>query len=233
MTGTLYGLGVGPGDPELVTLKAARILAAVPVVAYPQTPDGTSMARRIAASLIPQGVEELAIVMPMASDRAPARTAYEEAARAIAARLDDGKDVAMLCEGDPFFYGSFMYIHQRLHGGYRVEVIPGVSSLTAAAAAIGRPLCARNDILSVIPAPVDPARLRSAIAAADAVAILKVGRHFDSVRAVLTDLKLLDRAVLVTAASCENQTIAPLADLSDGPRPYFSIILLYKGAEPW
>jgi precorrin-2/cobalt-factor-2 C20-methyltransferase len=108
-----------------------------------------------------------------------------------------------------------------------------VNSLSAAAAAIGRPLAARNDILAVIPAPVDAARLASAIAAADAVAILKVGRHFDSVRAVLSDLELLDRAVLVTAASCENQTIALLADLPDGPRPYFSIILLYRGAEPW
>ena len=233
MRGTLYGLGVGPGDPELVTLKAARILASVPVVAYLQTANGAGMARRIAASLIPDGVKEIPIVMPMASDRAPARAAYDEAARAIAARLDKGEDVALLCEGDPLFYGSFMYIHQRLHGDYRIETIPGVSSLNAAAAALGRPIAARNDIFSVIPAPVDAARLRTAIAAADAVAIIKVGRHFDAVRAVLGEMELVDRAVLVTAASCENQTVVPLASLPDGPRPYFSMILLYKGAEPW
>jgi len=233
MRGTLYGLGVGPGDPELVTLKAARILASVPVVAYLQTANGAGMARRIAASLIPDGVKEIPIVMPMASDRAPARAAYDEAARAIAARLDKGEDVALLCEGDPLFYGSFMYIHQRLHGDHRIETIPGVSSLNAAAAALGRPIAARNDIFSVIPAPVDAARLRTAIAAADAVAIIKVGRHFDAVRAVLGEMELVDRAVLVTAASCENQTVVPLASLPDGPRPYFSMILLYKGAEPW
>lgn len=233
MTGTLYGLGVGPGDPELVTLKAARVLATAPVVAYLQTPGGASMARRIAASLIPDGVEEIPIVMPMATDRAPARAAYDEAARAIAACLDGGRDVAMLCEGDPFFYGSFMYVHQRLHGAYPVEVIPGVSSLNAAAAALHRPLAARNDIVSVIPATVDAVRLGTAIAAADVVAILKVGRHFDSVRAVLADMGLLDRAVLVTAASCDDQAVTPLAGLPDGPRPYFSLILLYKGAEAW
>jgi precorrin-2/cobalt-factor-2 C20-methyltransferase len=233
MIGRLYGLGVGPGDPELVTLKAARILAGVPVVAYPQSGDGDSMARRIAAGLIPEDAELLPIVLPMASDRAPGRAAYDAAARAIAARLDDGRDVAVLCEGDPFFYGSFMYLHERLHGRYAIEVVPGVSSLTAAAAAIGRPLAARNDILAVIPAPVDVARLRAEIAAADAVAILKIGRHFDTVRTVLRELGLVDHAVLVTAASGEHQDISPLADLPDGPKPYFSIVLLYKGAEAW
>ena len=233
MSGRLYGLGVGPGDPELVTLKAARILARVPVVAYPQTGDGDSMARGIAAGLIPEDAELLPIVMPMATDRAPGRAAYDGAARAIAARLDEGRDVAVLCEGDPFFYGSFMYLHERLHGRYAIEVVPGVSSLTAAAAASGRPLAARNDILAVIPAPVDAARLRTEITAADAVAILKVGRHFDTIRAVLRELQLVDRAVLVTAASCDHQETAPLADLPDGPKPYFSIVLLYKGAEAW
>ena len=231
MTGILYGLGVGPGDPELITLKAARILAQVPVIAFPQTPDGDSMARRIAANHIPASAEELPIDMPMRTDRAPGRAAYDEAARAIATRLDRGRDVAVLCEGDPFFYGSFMYLYERLHDRYVVEVVPGVSSLTAAAAALGRPLAARNDILAVIPAPVDVARLRSEIGAAEAVAILKVGRHFDKVCAVLRELQLIDRAVLVTSASCDDQTITPLAGLPEGPQPYFSIILVYKGAE--
>jgi precorrin-2/cobalt-factor-2 C20-methyltransferase len=234
MTGTLYGLGVGPGDPELVTLKAARILATVPVVAFPRTPDGDdSMARRIAADLIPETAEILPILMPMCSDRAPGRAVYDEAAETIAAHLDAGRDVAVLCEGDPFFYGSFMYLHERLHARYAVEVVPGVSSLTAAAAALGRPLAARNDVLAVIPAPVDVARLRTDIAAADAIAVIKVGRHFDKVRAVLRELHLEDQSFLVTAATCAEEFIRPLADLPDGPQPYFSIILVYKGAEGW
>jgi precorrin-2/cobalt-factor-2 C20-methyltransferase len=233
MTGILYGLGVGPGDPELVTLKAARILAQVPVVAFLRTSDGDGMAWRIAAGLIPETAETLPLAMPMCSDRAPGRAAYDEAARAIAARLDAGHDVAVLCEGDPFFYGSFMYLYERLHERYAVEVVPGVSSLNAAAAALGRPLAARNDVLAVIPAPVDAARLRTEIATAEALAILKVGRHFDKLRAVLRELQLIDRAFLVTAASCDDQTVTALAELHDGPKPYFSIILVYKGAEGW
>jgi precorrin-2/cobalt-factor-2 C20-methyltransferase len=233
MTGILYGLGVGPGDPELVTLKAARILAQVPVVAFLRTSDGDGMAWRIAAGLIPETAETLPLAMPMCSDRAPGRAAYDEAAAAIAARLDAGHDVAVLCEGDPFFYGSFMYLYERLHERYAVEVVPGVSSLNAAAAALGRPLAARNDVLAVIPAPLDAARLRTEIATAEALAILKVGRHFDKLRAVLRELQLIDRAFLVTAASCDDQTVTALAELPDGPKPYFSIILVYKGAEGW
>ena len=109
----------------------------------------------------------------------------------------------------------------------------GVNSLTAAAAALGRPLAARNDVLAVIPAPVDVARLRTEVAAADALAILKVGRHFDKVRAVLRELHLIDQAFLVTAASAPEESVVPLAELPDGPQPYFSIILVYKGAEGW
>ena len=233
MSGILYGLGVGPGDPELVTVKAARILAHVPVVAYPQASDGDSMARAIAARFVPEGTEELPFAMPMRTDRAPGRVAYDKAARTISARLDKGLDVAVLCEGDPFFYGSFMYLHERLHDSYRVVVVPGVSSLTAAAAALGRPLAARNDVLVVIPAPVDVARLRTEIAAAEAIAILKVGRHFDKVRAVLRELQLIDRAVLVCAASREAESVVALASVPDGDQPYFSIILVYKGSEAW
>jgi precorrin-2/cobalt-factor-2 C20-methyltransferase len=234
MSGTLYGLGVGPGDPELVTLKAARILATVPVVAFPRTPDGDdSMARRIAADLIPDIAEILPLALPMCTDRAPGRDAYTAAAATLAAHLDAGRDVAVLCEGDPFLYGSFMYLHDRLADRYPVEIVPGVTSLTAAAAALGRPLAARNDVFTVIPAPVDVARLRTDIAAADAIAVIKVGRHFDKVRAVLRELHLEDQAFLVTAATCAEQSVVPLADLPDGPQPYFSIILVYKGAEGW
>jgi precorrin-2/cobalt-factor-2 C20-methyltransferase len=233
MTGTLYGLGVGPGDPELVTLKAARILAQVPVIAFPQAPDGDSMARRIVAGLIPDAAEILPLDLPMCTDRAPGQAAYIAAATALTVHLDAGRNVAVLCEGDPFLYGSFMYFYDRLVDHYPVEVVSGVSSLTAAAAALGRPLAARNDILAVIPATVDVARLRNQIAAAEAVAILKVGRHFDKVRAVLRELHLIDQAFLVTAASCVEETVVPLAELPDGPQPYFSIILVYKGAEGW
>jgi precorrin-2/cobalt-factor-2 C20-methyltransferase len=231
--GTLYGLGVGPGDPELITLKAWRILSLAPVVAYPETRSGASLARGIAAPFLPEGVTELPIALPMCEDREPARAAYDEAAGAIASHLREGRDVALLCEGDPFFYGSFMYLFGRLAREHNVEVVPGVTSLTASAAALGRPLAARNDLLKVIPAPLDEARLSAEIAQADSVAIIKVGRHFDKVRRVLRDLGLAERATIVESATGDGEKISPLEDVPEGKRPYFSTILLYKGGEPW
>jgi precorrin-2/cobalt-factor-2 C20-methyltransferase len=233
MSGTAYGIGVGPGDPELLTVKAARILARVPVIAYPQSAEGESLARSIAAPFIPHGAVELPFLVPFRKERESARCAYDAAAEAIATRLDDGLDVAVLCEGDPFFYGSFMYLFERLSRGHEVRVVPGVTSLTASAAALGRPLAARNDVLKVIPAPLDANRLAAEIGAADAVAILKVGRHFEKVRGILRELGLAERAFLVTAASSQREQVAPLDSVADGVQPYFSTILLYKGAEHW
>ena len=116
MTGTFYGLGVGPGDPELVTLKAWRIISQAPVIAYPAANGNDSLARRIAAPFIPQDVIEVAIAVPMRREREPAQEAYDKAAQAIATHLDQGRDVAFLCEGDPLFYGSFAGLLQALHG---------------------------------------------------------------------------------------------------------------------
>ena len=133
--GTLYGLGVGPGDPELLTLKALRILRAAPVLAYPAPPKGESMARAIAAPHLQGGQIEIVIRMPLDAARFPAEEIYAAAARDIAEHLEAGRDVAALCEGDPFFYGSFMYLFGRLAPAHSVEVVPGVSSPMACAAA--------------------------------------------------------------------------------------------------
>ena len=151
--GTAFGLGVGPGDPELMTLKALRILTHAPVLAYPAPEQGAAMARQIVAPhIIDGGKIEIAIRMPLRADRFPAGEVYDAAARDIGAHLDAGRDVAVLCEGDPFFYGSFIYLFARLAGRYPVEVVPGVSSLTACAAVLGKPLVALNEVLSVVPA---------------------------------------------------------------------------------
>jgi len=230
---TLYGLGVGPGDPELLTVKAWRIIGQAPVIAYPVANGSDSLARRIAAPFIPDDVIEVPLAIPMRSEREPAREAYDEAARLIAEHLDAGKDVAFLCEGDPFFYGSFMYLHERLQPTHNIVVVPGVTSLTACAAAIGRPLAARNDLLKVLPAPLDEARLAAEIAVADAIAFIKVGKHFDKIRRLLRDAGLADRAVIVERATRDGEKITPLEDIPDGERPYFSTILVYKGGEHW
>ena len=136
MSGRFYGIGVGPGDPELMTLKAVRILAAVPVIAYPAPDPGESAARAIAAAFIPAGRAEIAIRVPMRPGRMPVEV-YDRAAEEIAVHLEAGRDVGVLCEGDPFFYGSFMYLHDRLAGQFACTIVPGVTSLTACAAASG------------------------------------------------------------------------------------------------
>ena len=143
VSGRFYGIGVGPGDPELMTLKAVRILSETPVIAYPAPNSGESSARAIAARFIPVGRIEIAIRVPMRVGPVPLE-AYQRAADEIAGHLDAGRDVAVLCEGDPFFYGSFMYLHDALAGRFPSTIVPGVSSLTACAAASGRPLVRRD-----------------------------------------------------------------------------------------
>src|SRR5690606_37276488 len=154
MTGTLHLVGVGPGDPELITLKAARILGAADVVAYPTTGEDAAFALSIAEAHLNPSAIRLPVAIPMRVDRGPAQAAYDEAAAAILAHLGAGRDVAWLCEGDPLFYGSAMYLVARVAPHAPVAVTPGVTSLTAAAAAIARPLAARNEMLKVLPAPL-------------------------------------------------------------------------------
>ncbi|MCA1777159.1 MAG: precorrin-2 C(20)-methyltransferase [Loktanella sp.] len=230
--GTLYGVGVGPGAPDLITLRAARLIEGAAVIAYPTLAGADSFARSIAAGLIPAGAEEIVMDVPMTTDRAPAQAAYDAGAARIAAALDRGQDVVCLCEGDPFFYGSFMYLFARLAGTYRCDVVPGVTSVTACAARAGRPLVARNERLTVLPGPLPEAELRDRIAGAESVAIMKVGRHLPKVRAVIADLGLTGAATYVERASLPDEVVLPLADAPD-TAPYFSMILLTKGADPW
>ncbi|MBT3928956.1 MAG: precorrin-2 C(20)-methyltransferase [Rhodospirillaceae bacterium] len=230
--GTLYGLGVGPGDPELLTLKALRILRAVTVLAYPAPSEGDSLARAIAAPHLPDGQIEIAIRMPLDAKQFPAEDVYGPAAREIAEHLQAGRDVAALCEGDPFFYGSFMYLFERLAGEHKIEVVPGVSSPMACAAALATPLAARNDVLSVLPAPLDEDSLTARLEVCDAAAIVKVGRHIAKVRRILQNLDLETRARYIERASLPAERILPLSQAPD-PAPYFSMVLVHRRGEAW
>jgi len=232
MSGTLYGIGLGPGDAELMTLKAARLIRAAQVVAYPALAGGDSFARSIAAEFLADGVQEIRIDVPMVVDRGPAQAAYDKAADEISTLLETGLDVVVLCEGDPFFYGSFMYLYARLSGRFTVEVVPGVTSMTASAAALGLPLVARNEVLSVIPGPLEDDALKARIAAADSLVIMKVGRHLERIRRVVDGLGLLDLAHYIERASLAQERRMTLADAPQNA-PYFSMILITKGADPW
>ncbi len=228
MTGRVYGLGVGPGDPELITLKALRLLRAAPVVAYPAPEEGPSFARGIVARWLVPSQIEIAIRMPMESARFPAQAVYDCAATEIAAHLAAERDVAVLCQGDPFFYGSFMYLFDRLAERYAVTVIPGVSSLTACAAAAGWPLAARDDTLIVLPATLGEAELAQRLASADAAIIIKLGRHFAKVRGVLDRLGLSGQARFVERATLAAERVLPLAQVRAEAVPYFSMILVHR-----
>jgi len=231
--GRLIGVGVGPGDPELLTLKALRLIRQTQVIAWPAPDEGDSFARGVVARFLDEGKTEIAIRVPMRADRRPAQAVYDEAATRIAAHLAAGDDVVVLCEGDPFFFGSFMYLHERLAGRFAVEVVPGVTSLVAVAAATGRPLAARNDALAVIPAPLPDERIAGLLDGADAAAIVKLGRHLPRIARLLGGLGLDKQAVYAERVTLAHQRVLPLAEAGNGDAPYFSMILVYKGAEPW
>lgn len=226
MTGTFYGLGIGPGDPELITLKALRIIEKTPIIAYPAPELGESLVRAIAAPHIPCGKIEIIIRTPMVAGKFPAHYIYDRYANEIAKHLRNSKDVAVLCEGDPFLYGSFMYLFSRLSGEYHTHVVPGVSSLGACAALAGVPLVSRNETLSIIPAPLNEAELTTRIRAAQTVAVMKIGRHFKKVRRIIRRLDLSQHAHYIEHASMANQRALTLDQVDPTTVPYFSMILI-------
>lgn len=226
MSGVLYGVGVGPGDPELMTVKAWRLISTARVIAYLAANGSESTARSIAAPFIAEDAAEIAIDMPMRVEREPAQAAYDAGAAQIAERLSRGEDVVMLCEGDPFFYGSFMYLFERLAARFKTVVVPGVTSVTASAAELATPLCARDDVLKVLPATLPIDRLREELLTAQSAAIIKVGRHFGKVKQVLGALDLITRATAISKATHQDQLIRKVADIAEDSLPYFTTIIV-------
>ena len=232
--GKLFGVGVGPGDPELLTLKAARLLREATVVAYFAKSGETGHARRIADGCLGSVTEELRFDYPYTTEirkrSAPYRDAmatfYDEAAGNIAAVLDDGRDVALLCEGDPLFYGSFMYVNDRLAERYRTEVVPGVTAMAACWSAVGRPMARGDDCLSVLAGTLEEDALLRHLQSADASVIMKVGRHLPKIRRALDRAGVLNRAILVERGSMPEERIVPLSDCQASDAPYFSLVLV-------
>jgi len=232
--GRFYGVGVGPGDPELVTLKAARLIGSADVVAYHAGTGKRSNARRIVADLIPTGAveEELRYPVTTGTTDHPGGYAgaladfYEESAGRLAAHLDAGRDVVLLAEGDPFFYGSFMYMHDRLAADYETEVVAGVPAFAAATAVAASPLVRQTDVLTVLPGTLPAPELARRLADTDGAIIMKLGRTFGAVRDALAAAGRLDGALYVERASMPEQRWLPVADVDPATVPYFSLIVV-------
>ena len=234
MSGRLYGIGLGPGDPELVTLKAARHLAAAPVVAYFCQRDRRGNARTIADSLMPAGCTEVRLAYPVTTEipvhdhRYAAHLApfYEASAEALAAHLAAGRDVALLCEGDPLFYGSFMHLYVRLRDRFPVTIVPGVTAMSGCWTTAGLPMSWGDDVLTVLPGTLDGEALRARLVGSDASVIMKVGSNFPKVRAAIEAAGLMAEAVYVERGTMANEVVMALRDKTDDHAPYFSIVLL-------
>ncbi len=229
MSGVFYLVGVGPGDPELLSLNAARILGAIDVVAYAQKPSRPSLALSIARTHINPKAEHLAADIPMRVERAPAQKAYDNLAAIIGSHLEAGRSVAYLCQGDPLFYGSAINLLNRIGDRARVEIIAGINSLGAAAAASGFALAMRNDVLKILPAPLDSEQLRLELEQADTAAIIKLGRHFERIRSLLIKTGHAAGALVVEQASMKGQKITPLLEYEGDQVPYFSLVLCSRG----
>jgi precorrin-2 C20-methyltransferase / precorrin-3B C17-methyltransferase len=233
-TGRLFGVGLGPGDPELVTLKSLRIIRAAHVIAFPTAKHGRSIARSIVAAELVTGQIELPMVYPvtteMPNDLAGYDLAlddfYDRMAEQIAGHLEQGCDVAILCEGDPFFYGSYMYLHDRLAHRYQTEVVPGISSVTAAASRLGMALVRRDSPMTVLPATLSEDALVEQLRCPGAFVIIKIGRNFSKVRSALHRAHLADGAFYIERATMSTERILRLQDVDPTAVPYFSLIVI-------
>ncbi len=236
-SGTLFGVGLGPGDPELMTLKAARVLSSAPVVAHFRKSGRAGHARTIATSHICADVIEAAFEYPVTTEVdfrddgyvSAIREFYAASAKALIEHLVAGRDVALLCEGDPFFYGSFLHMYDRIKSAHPVTVIPGITGMSGCWTAANAPITYGDDVLSILPGTLDRALLAKHLKSADAAVIMKVGHNLQKIKEALADAGRFGDAIYVERGTMPGERIVPLAELGDCAVPYFSIILLPGG----
>ena len=232
--GRLYGVGLGPGDPELLTVKALRVIQAAPVVAYFAKAGRRGNARAIVDRWLSPSCEELPLYYPVTTEIAfddPCYVAqlsafYEASAEIIAAHLSAGRDVALLSEGDPLFYGSFMHLFMRLKARFAVTVVPGVTAMSGCLAAALTPGAWGDDVLAFLPGTLPLESLVERLTGCNAAAIMKIGRNLAKVRAALQRAGLLERAIYVERATMADEVVTPLAQKTDDEAPYFAMVIV-------
>ena len=223
--GKLIGLGVGPGDPELMTVKAVRALERAQAIAFIAAAGRASRSREIAAPYVHPGTRELIAVVPMTQDREATAQAYSQLVTGIVSELGQGQDVVFLCEGDPLLYGSFAHLLPRIGNRFECEVIPGITSIAAAAAAAQVPLGLHEEPIALVPATADAARMAGILQQCDRAVVLKVGRHLAKVKEALAAAEMSEHAILVENATLHDQRIRPLSVVTEHQAPYFSLVI--------
>ncbi|MFD0936233.1 precorrin-2 C(20)-methyltransferase [Methylobacterium trifolii] len=233
-TGTLYGVGMGPGEPDYLTVRALRVLGRAPVLAHFCKKGRRGNARTIADAVVSDPAREFPLVYPYTTELPPDHPDYvaalarfyDDAAGQLADHLGAGRDVAILSEGDPFFYGSFMHLWRRLKDRFPVEVVPGVTGMSGCWTRAGTPITWGDDVLTILPATLPHAVLVERLRGTDAAVVMKLGRHLPKVRIALSEAGLLARAVYVERGTMAGERVVPLAEKPDDAAPYFSMVLV-------
>jgi precorrin-2/cobalt-factor-2 C20-methyltransferase len=232
--GRLIGVGVGPGNPDLLTLRAVRALQSADVVAHFAKAGNPSNARAIVTPFLRPGLEEVSLLYPITTEQPTANSAYraatqgffDEAALTIAAHLQAGRTVAVLSEGDPLFFGSYMHLHVRLMKDYHTDVVPGVTAMSGCWSAAGLPIAQGDDVLMVVPGTLQEVELVRRFRQNDPTVVMKLGRNLAKVRRGLIAADRLDNAIYVERGTTDDERLMPLAVKADDVAPYFSIVLV-------
>ena len=239
--GTLYGVGLGPGDPDLMSLRAHRLLTTASHVAYFRKAGRSGQARRIVEGLLHQDVCEFAMEYPVTTEIPLSDPRYNEILAAFYSKctahllhlLRSGQDVVVLCEGDPFFYGSFMHLHSRLKDQVPVQVVPAITGMSGAWTATGNPVTWGDDILTVLMGTLPEDTLTAHMVRSDALVVMKIGRNLDKVRRAIDQAGRLASAWLVEHATMPNEKVSLLREVDETVSPYFSIIIVHgQGRRP-
>ncbi|MGB7383317.1 MAG: precorrin-3B C(17)-methyltransferase [Rhodococcus sp. (in: high G+C Gram-positive bacteria)] len=233
-SGKLWGVGIGPGDPELVTVKAARVIGEADVVAFHSAQHGRSISRGVASRYMREDQIEVHLVYPVTTGttdhpggyQGAIDEFYEQAAERLAEHLVSGRSVALLAEGDPLFYSSYMHMHKRLADRFDVEIVPGVTSVSAASAAMETPLVERDEVFTVLPGTLPVDELARRLRTTDAAAIMKLGRTFPTVVRALELSGRLAEARYVERASTDRERVLAIGDVDQSEVPYFSIAIV-------